>query len=705
MSDSVQQFRIAEIEVAKSLTDEKIIGIFRFEATGRAKQGPTLLLLADVQSSLYAYERLLDVLNATAEQARYLVSQVDQDPLGRFEKLVQRMNEAVAAFVGEEAVPVNWNRINIFLLELSEGHMCFTGTGRLMNIFLQKQEDGSFRAFDLFGSLEQPRTVDPAKPFATVICGDIKPGDVLIAGSTNLERLRSELRMKERLTTLPPVTAALEIRQDLERRGIPDDFVAVIIASLELKTPTAELPPTPEELRDAEKDKSTLSVEKLRKQEAETTHRLSPATPIEEMKNTSSIVSRGTDALKKTGSFALTVLKTLTSRARMRDPMSLASLRGMNAGYGTVFTKKRKTALLAAGGILILVIAGSLWWRQAKKTAAETATWNAAFDNATDQRNRAESDLVYGNEARAREEIANAEKLAESLPSDNPDRDVKMKKLSQDLKDLKERLKKIVKTENVMELVALAAAANPGSLTAPVLVKDTVYAVDQSTNNILKISVLTKETKRIPLPTGAGTMVAANEGKDNILFATDDGKLYALNKSSDLVKPMSWSHVKSSSTRDVVLYNSRLYSLDPGKNQIWLSQQDGGSFGSERAWIKASSATIDAGVAIAIDANVFVLKSDGTIIEFLTGGQVSFGLYPIDPPLRAASNMWTDVDSTNLYITDPADKRVLVYDKSGTLKAQFTSSQFKELRDISVDETNKRMVVTDGNRLLLVPLP
>src|SRR5438034_385180 len=127
MPESTQQFRIAEIEVAKSLTDDKIAGVFRFETQGRMKPGPTLIIVADIQSSLYAYERLLDVLNSTAEQARYLASQMDQDPLGRFEKLVQRLNEAVAGFTEQEATPLNWNRINVFALELSDDHLCFTG--------------------------------------------------------------------------------------------------------------------------------------------------------------------------------------------------------------------------------------------------------------------------------------------------------------------------------------------------------------------------------------------------------------------------------------------------------------------------------------------------------------------------------------------------------------------------------------------------
>ncbi len=711
MADSVQQFRIAEIEVAKALTDERIAGIFRFESTGRNKQGPTLLIVADVHSPLYAYERLLDVLNATAEQARYLVSQVDQDPLGRFEKLVQRLNEAASSFAAEEATPLNWGKINIYIIELSEGHMCFTGTGKLMNLFAQKQEDGSYRAFDLFGSLEQTRTVDPNKPFASVICGDMKPGDVLIAGSDNLERLRGDLRMKERLTSLPPVTAALEIRQDLERRGIPDDFVAVIIASLALKKPVAEMPAPAPKIDQEAPSKSTASVEQLRQHEEDANRALSPATPVAGIGGSNTvaadITAKGLGVAKAAGSWVLRILsKTFRFiRLRAKDPMALASLRGMNAGYGTVFTRQKKKVAIGVGVVVIAAVIGGVWWNHSKKVAAENAAWNSTYAQATDQRNRAESDLVYGNEARAIQEIANAQQMVADLPSNTPDRQQKLNKLTSDISDLNERLKKVVKTENVAELIALPASADPGSLTAPLLTKDTAYAVDQSTDEILKITLATKEAKRIPLPDKGLKFVASSEGSSSILFATADGKLYALDKSSDLVKAMTWKRTKEDPVTDTTLYNGRLYTLDATAGQIWRTSQSGNTFGGETGYIKAANTTINDAVALAIDSNIFVLRSNGQVVQFFSGGQVSFNLYPIQPPQRDASNLWTNADSSSLYITDPADKRVLIFDKSGTLKAQITSTQFSGPRDLSVDESNKRMVVTDGNKLLLVPLP
>lgn len=699
MASSEPQFRIAEIDVAKNPTDEKIVGIFRYEA-GSTKQGPVLLIVAEIHSTLYVYERLLDVLNATAEQARMLVTGVGQDPIGRFEKLVQRLNEAMAAFHESEATPVGWSRINIFVIELSEGHLCLTGTGKLMNTFLQKQEDGSFRSFDLLGSLEQPAETDPKKPFASLLCGDIAPGDVLIVGSQNLERLRGEIRVKDRLTSLPPVTAALELSQDLEKRGIPDHFVAAVIACCEVK-PAAAPAPAP-----AEPETNTSSVEKLRSAEENVAQHLSPViSPLAPL-SSGAPLKKAADAVR---GLASRVSAGLRERSWLRrrgrsDGMALASLRGMNAGYGSMFTKQRKTTLVVAAVLIIALIGGISWWNRSKAAAAATAAWNASYEGAVDKKNKAESDLIYGNETSARTEIAGAEQALSTLATDTDDRKARIEKLAHDIGELKEKLKRVVKADNVTELAALSPTAAEGKLAAPVLTKDAAYAVDNDAKAILKIDLASKDVKRIPLPSD-DTVVAGAEGTTSILFATKGGKLLALKKSDDAVDGMKWSLAKSSSTTDIAFYASRIYSLDPQQNQVWRYALSGGTFGQETAYIKATNATIDNAVSLAIDSSVYILKSDGTLIRFLSGGQEGFGLAAVDPVLRAASAVWTDANAANVYVTDPADKRIVVFDKNGQFRAQIVSTSFRTPRDIVGDEANKRAVVVDGNRLLLVPLP
>lgn len=698
MARNEQQFRIAEIDVSKSSVDDRIAGIFRFEQAGSVGRGPTLLIIADIHSSLYAYERLLDVISATAEQARLMVTGVGQDPVARFEKLIQRLNEAVATFAEQEATPLNWKRVNAYIIELSDGHMCFSGIGVLMNVFYQKQSDETYRAFDIFGSLEQPVTSDPKKPFASIVCGDMKAGDILIAGTNNLERLRSELQFKERLTTLPPISAALEIRNELEKRSIPDHFAAAVIACQECKPPESEQAPLIG--KEESKDKSTASIEKLRSAEDDASNRLAPVLPTVAKLRPSNLLEKAREALQ--------ALRSLTTSAVRRSPVdavALASLRSMNAGYGNVLTKKRKLALAAGVGLVILTVTGVLWWKHAQRVAAETALWNATFDAATDQRNRAESDLIYGNDERARSELTNAEQTITGLPTDTPERKSRIERLKTDLGGLKDRLKKIVKTDTVTELTALGAATPDGALTAPVLNGDTAYVVDNATSALLKISLTSKLVKPIAIPKTMGRVVSGTATTDGAVFATSEGKLFSVKKSDDSIKTVAWTHTKSSSTVDVVLYGGKLYSLDPEKNQVWRSTGSSGSFAGDTAYIKATSVPISTAVAMAIDSSVYLLKNDGSLVRFLSGGQEGFALATIDPPLRSGSSIWTIADAERVIITDPADARVLIYDKNGSLKAQVISSQLRAPRDVTADEANKRMLIVDSNRLLLLPLP
>jgi hypothetical protein len=698
-----QQFRIAEIEVSRSPLNEKILGFFRYDNPGRKKNGPVLLIFAEIQSTLYVYERMLDSLNQAAEQMRYLTSGVELDPLSRFEKLIQRLNEVMAQFATAEE-PISWKRVNIFIMELSEGHICLAGTGHLANMFLQKQADEQYKAFDLLGSLEQPIDVDPEKPFAALICGDIKPGDLFFVGSTNFDRLRGELHIKERLTSLPPVTAALEIKQDLERRNIPDDFMGAVLANIEQHAPT------PAPIEETPRETSTTSIEKLRDTEKATDTHLAPiVTPMQEIKKTTRFAEQALAFAKEKATLLLKKRSTPSlspaSQAKpIKDPVALAGLRGANAGYGSLFKPKHKRMAIGIVGALIILGIGYGFWSNARKKAAEIAAWNSTYETAVDNRTRAESDLIYGNETKAKSELATAEQLLKSLPTDTTERQEKIAKTTQEISEIKERLKRVVKLDTVNELTSLPATVAESSLTAPVLTKDNAYAVDNDSHAILKVTLTNKETKRIQLPENAGRIVAGSEGKDSILFATSEGKLFTLNKTTDLVKPMTWDS-RASSTADFVVYNSRIYSLDPQNNQIWRSSNSGGSFGSTIPYIKATSASLADGVGIAVDSNVFILKNNGTVVQYLSGAQEGFSLARIDPPARSASGIWTDLDVPILAITDAADKRVLIYDKSGQLQAQLTSSQFVAPRDVSGNYTSKQLIVVDGNRLLLVPIP
>lgn len=694
------QFRIAELEVANSPRDEKILGLFRFNGSGSGKGNGAnkLLIMAEISSTLYAYERLLDVINESVERTRHLIAKVESDPIARFEKLIHHVNEAVADFLDGEPTPITWGRVSLFLIELSPNHICLAGQGRLMNLFLQKQDDGSYRTFDLLGSLEQPSEVDPKKFFSSLICGDMTPGDVLMIGSTNLERLRKEMDVKRRLTELPAVTAAMEIKNDLEARGIPDDFLAAIISCCALKMPEAA-----HEEKESDRDRSTASINELRKTERETHEKLAP----------SLVPSPNTPAQKERrprpphGRVLLSGLhKAATAAAgifRKKDVALLTSLRGMNAGHGSLFTQKRKRIALAVGVVLLVLIASLALWRRHAKNVAVAAAWERGFEQASDHRQRAESDLIYANDARAKTHIEEAEAILAALSGDTDDHSSRRDALLGEVAGLRERLRKARTAESVTELLSLADQPE-GSLRGVALAGDTAYAADRAAAEIVKIDLVNLTQKRIPVPDGLEGVVAASVGERSVVFATESGALFSVNRQTDAVQKLTFTPAGDALT-DVVVYNGRAYTLDGSEGQIWRSNAVTGGFGAGQAYITASNISLEGAVGMAIDSNIYVLKSDGTVARYLSGGQEGFSLAAVDPALTAGSAVWTDADATKIVITDPSEHRILIFNKDGSLSSQITSDGFGELRDIAADETAKRMVVIDGNRLILVPMP
>ncbi len=370
-------FRITDVEHSNSNVDENIVGIFRFEPPSITRKGPTLIVIAEIEGVGYLYDRLIDVVNTEAEHARTLLTNIEQEPVTRFEKVIQNINTSVANFLREEAAPINWNRVNLFVIELSDGHICLAGIGRLMNMFLQKQEDGSYKTFDLFGSLDQRVDTDPEKVFSNIICGDFAPGDVLMAGSKNFERIRNEFRLRERLTTLPPVTAALEIKQDLERRGTPDDFVATVVTLREIDIPKPTMNTDVEPL----KERSTASIEKLRRTEEETLRRLAPSigrsTEQRPLREPNAPRIGAMNIVRRAVEFVMGFFR---RGERIHDVANMASLRGMHAGFGSWFTKRRKILAIVAICLIVGGIITTMVVKHQRNVAATQAAWNASYD-------------------------------------------------------------------------------------------------------------------------------------------------------------------------------------------------------------------------------------------------------------------------------------------------------------------------------------
>jgi sugar lactone lactonase YvrE/uncharacterized protein (UPF0333 family) len=645
------------------------------------------------------YDQLIDVVNNEAEHSRNLTSSVEQDPVTRFEKIVQNVNTAVSEFVKQETAPINWTRVNIFLLELSNGHLCLAGIGRLMNMFLQAQEDATFKTYDLFGSLDQPADINPDKIFSNIICGDFKAGDLLIAGSKNFERYRNELRIKERLTTLPPVTAALEIKQDLELRSVPDDFIATVVACMPMDEPKPMQQPLA-----FEKEKSTASIEGLRRTEADALRYLAPTFG---KKDEPDRTMAEPTAPKLGGRFnPIAFIRSLLKRERTRDIANMVNLRGMHAGFGTLFTKKKKNILIVGVAVVLVAILLGAYIKHRQNVSAQETAWNAAYDQAKAAVGRAEGEAVYS-EDRARETLASALSAANNLDAGTASRKDAIAKLIAQTSDLKKKLQRIQDVGSPAQLFALPDGIADGALSSPILFQNKIIFLDRADKQLVAVDPTTKEAKKIDLPPNTAAPVAIGAGKSSVIIALEDKTLLAATIDDGKVAKATIGSSGIQAVTDAVTYTgSRLYVLDAPSQQIWKFTSASGAFGNGAKYLQATNSNLTNAVSLAIDSNVYVLSSDGKIARFMSGGQDGFALTTIDPPLTSANQIWTDPDSNVVAITDQNGKRVLVFTKDGKLMGQYTSSAFKGPVDLTGDPKTKNLYVADSsNKIFVLPLP
>jgi hypothetical protein len=177
--------RVAEIRVNQDVDSSRLVECFHVES---GKEHPLhLLAIAEITSTSYVYERFLDTLYTSLQQAKTFVSGMDGDPMIRLKRSFSASTKRLAHLHGWRAMALQWDQINLFLFQIADHHLCFSGLGSVSNVFLQKQADGPSKAFDLLGSLEQPERVLPNKPLSAIVCGAMQVGDIALFGSQNVQ--------------------------------------------------------------------------------------------------------------------------------------------------------------------------------------------------------------------------------------------------------------------------------------------------------------------------------------------------------------------------------------------------------------------------------------------------------------------------------------------------------------------------------------
>ena len=99
------------------------------------------------------------------------------------------------------------------------------------------------------------------------------------------------------------------------------------------------------------------------------------------------------------------------------------------------------------------------------------------------------------------------------------------------------------------------------------------------------------------------------------------------------------------------------------------------------------------------------MSSSGQIIKLTKGASSAFSLQELSPSLTSGDKIWTYNDLNYLYVLDGANKRLIILEKDGRLKAQITAKEFVHPSDMLIDDAGKTAYVIDQSRLYKLSLP
>lgn len=252
------------------------------------------------------------------------------------------------------------------------------------------------------------------------------------------------------------------------------------------------------------------------------------------------------------------------------------------------------------------------------------------------------------------------------------------------IEEQRDYLDNITRVDDELTLLADFSTAAPGeTMKGVVQYGDKVFAYsDNQTFQVLIDQIQT------PLALSEGeSAVAATyfKDKENILMLSTSGKLLEYDEGN--VQFADTADVEWKNGVDIKTYSTRVYVLDSLNNQIWRYTRTRDSYGSAQAYVSNTGVDLTKAVSFAVDGNVWILNSDGSITKLLSGEPVTFEIKkaPLTAP-TSPTKIYTELELNQVFVLDPTSNRIFVYTKSTKDDNLTYSSQYL------IDSVNGKLV-------------
>ncbi len=643
-----------------------------------------------------------------------------------FESVLARSNKSLIEFLKQEKIKLTPQLadITVGIIYKNQLHFSNVGKNRALLVF-KKEKEGETEEYKITDVIAEQQPLGPTpktnKFFDSVISGPIPPGSYFIFTNEALPEYISKKQLTEIITTLPPVSAAEQIKRILGTVNIYVPFLGIIIKSTQAPEPD----PTP-----SAQPHHQTSVYPLDKMEKETESILSPygaINPKQWIKKLCSPLFKKIKTIKRR-SLPLAEpatkrrqpikqkLKSWTKRtgaALLAPCLYLWSKIKLIVGKINSFLRAPSFQLSLKIKIIILVLSLSLaglilniWHTEQKKQEiAQQQKYQELSEQIRRKQNQIDAHLIYHNNDGAKKLLRETEQLLAQLPQDSPLRQQQYQEFKQKLENQLNKLRQVNKWENADVLIDVTKTYPNANIKNLILTpnKQKIYLADSGEKSV---HILTPSDKTLTTVTSINLDLSqlrspAVDKLENIYWVSDK-YIVRLNGKEETLQSLDIEGVDTKEIAATAIYGERLYVLLPNKNQIYRYNYSSDGYVNPLKWLY-QQVDLSRAVDLAIDGFIFVLYQDGQVERFLRGRKTDFKLAAVDPAISQPTKIFTDADSDYLYIFEPSQKRVLVFDKKGKFIVQYQTGEL-DLKDFTVDENNQIIYLLSENSVVKVPM-
>jgi hypothetical protein len=226
-----------------------------------------------------------------------------------------------------------------------------------------------------------------------------------------------------------------------------------------------------------------------------------------------------------------------------------------------------------------------------------------------------------------------------------------------------------------------------------------LFILDKAGKRIVSVVISTKKSKVVAGPGVIDEALDLTSYEDRVFVLAGDG-IYEIGTTKNKVIDKAWE-----GDAFIKAFASNLYVLDKSGNAIYRYAGSGTTFGDKQNWLAVTSrADFSGALSWTIDGSMYVLYPNAKILKFSLGSAQNFSVKGVIPEIGTIDAIYADADNQYLYLLDRAGKRVVVIDKNGNYKAQYSDDQIGNAESLVVSEVDKKIILLTGDKLYSIDI-